>query len=239
MTKKGAAILVVLIAIAFIMVFLSLLNSGNKKNEISIEPVKIIAQETADITAKEAIEIGYNEAKKSITEPLFIRLNSTDSNDNPTIESGTNGKRNAWYISFGNQGTKVVSYLIVNRTIEETHLDDVSELYGSINLEPGLHKASDLMIDSDEAVKIAIERKDLRPGDPARPEDWLIGYHFQIVDVEITPNEINKRLVIIVSGISPNGHLANVTIDQKTSDILGAGEQVGYDQTGHSLWEPF
>lgn len=49
----------------------------------------------------------------------------------------------------------------------------------------------------------------------------------------------DSRMVIIIFGISPNGHLANVTIDEKTGEILGSGEQVGFDKTGHSVWKKF
>ena len=46
-------------------------------------------------------------------------------------------------------------------------------------------------------------------------------------------------LLEIDAGISPNGNLAKVTIAQETGEILGAGEQVGYDEDGHSIWEEF
>jgi hypothetical protein len=89
---------------------------------------------------------------------------------------------------------------------------------------------------------MAREQKGLLPGDPDKPENWLIGYHFTIARVYVSGNASearDTRLAIVVDGISPNGNLSHVTIDQETKEILGATEQIGYDEDGHSLWAAY
>lgn len=196
--------------------------------------------DSAEITAKEAVVIAFDDVIDFIPEPMLRRVSSTDSDDSSAISSGFDGKRRAWYVDILNkEGTKWANYSIINNKVVDIHCDDAANYDGSIYFEKGKYITSDVIIDSDEAVEIAIKKKGLLPGNPDKPENWLNGYHFNIGDAFEPPDFNNKRLVIIVSGISPNNNLANVTIDPKTGEVLGAAEQTGYDEDGHSVWEEF
>ena len=195
---------------------------------------------TMEITAKEAVVIGFENVKAFIDEPLLIRVSSTDADDSPTINSGLEGKRRSWNVQIGNKdGDKWTTYQIVNKRIVDIHGDDALNYNNDIYFMKGKHTLSDIVIDSDKAVGIAIDKKNLSPGNPEKPENWLVGYHFNIGDVIMSDNVHDTKLVIMVSGISPNGNLARITIDMETGEIIGAGEQTGYDEDGHSIWEPF
>ena len=232
----------VIFIISFFVIIISLvvMNNDVKSKHGSIASSEAI--KTIEITAKEAAIIGLDNAKDFISEPLFVRINSTDYADDPSHYSGQDGRRRVWYASIGNiDGSKWITYTIVDKNIVDIHGDDASNYDEFIYFQKGKYNIGDIMIDSDDAVRIAIEEKGLKPGDPEKPADWLVGYHFNIGDVIVSGNasDTKFKLAIIVSGISPNGNLATVTIDQKTGEILGAGEQTGYDKDGHSVWEAF
>jgi len=198
------------------------------------------SQESMGVTAAEAVLLAFDNIKDFISDPYFTMVNSTDFDDLPTIDSGQDGKRRVWYVSMADEyGNKQASCKVVDKKIEDVHSDDVSNYDWPIYFQKGKYRIQDLHIDSDEAVKIAIEEKGLKPGDPEIPENWLRGYHFTVVDAYSPDNPDETAFVIIVAGISPNGNIAKVTIAQETGEILGAGEQVGYDEDGHSIWEEF
>jgi hypothetical protein len=197
-----------------------------------------------EISAKEAIEIVCEAAKSAVPEPLVMDTNSTDYSAEgyiPDINSGADGKRLVWYVGIGNkERTKQLYYKIENGVLSLPHQVDETggELAGQLHT--GTFTNDDVNVDSAEAVKIAIEQKGLLPGDPDKPANWLKGYHFRIGPVFVSPESHEQRFVITVSGISPNtGELSHITIDQETGEIIGATEQIGYDEEGHSRWQAY
>lgn len=95
---------------------------------------------------------------------------------------------------------------------------------------------SDIKIDSTDAVKIAKEQKELKPGIPSK--DWAIGYHFNLEYVSFYEILDKEFLVIEVFGISLKGNFANVDIDATSEKIIYSGEKT-YDENGEAIWTPF
>lgn len=219
-------------------------DSTNKFNKSALDESNYeSASASIEVSAKEAIELACADAESFIPEPLVQIMNSTDDykeSSKPYIHSGADGKRLVWNVSLGNrERTKQMEYRIENGvpTIER-QIDVTGEELAGL-LSTGTFTGDDVNVDSTEAVKMAIEQKGLLPGDPDKPENWLIGYHFTIARVYVSESSSDTRLAIVVDGISPNGNLSHVTIDQESMAILGATEQIGYDEDGHSLWNAY
>ncbi|MDR1135954.1 MAG: hypothetical protein LBL49_07225 [Clostridiales Family XIII bacterium] len=244
MRHKARALLVLLcvVIIVSIGVFSNAMSKVENKKEEPGNEIKEIAAEiedaadairsSGDITAIEAYEIAYPKAKEWIPEAKLIDISSTDAGGSPTIKSGMNGKRDAWYVYFGNEEATKTCHILVDK-------DGVADVH---NMEEsassrGLFEISDIKVTFEEAYEIAVEQKGLQPGDPEHPEDWLIGYHYELRYA--TFQDDDKRLIATVTEISPNGNFAQVTIDQETEEILFAQEKIGYDEDGHSMWGDF
>lgn len=194
------------------------------------------------ITEVEAMTIAYDEAKKTIPEPLIQRINSADTGGDPTVKSGTDGKRNFWYVTIGDQkGQYIATYTLEGRKIADIQARKMpdEQLSGTVHFGKGTFSISDIKIDSDQAVKIAMDEKGLKPGNPDNPDDWLIGYHFMTGEVAYGDGPNDQKVVTTVYGIAPGGARANVNIDPATGKILSAVELTGYDQDGKSEWKAF
>jgi hypothetical protein len=194
------------------------------------------------LTAMEAWRLGYEEAKKHTEEePLLIDLTSTDSVVVPQERNdGTDGKRNAWNVLFGSKKGNL-SILISIRNGKAT-ADDVKKNKTNL-LMKGQYAISDVKIDSPEVVKKAIEVLGMLPGNPQIEDDWIKGYHFNIAGFITDPKSSKPRLLLRVTGISPNSPNSendslrmNIFFDVTTGEMLSANEMTGYDKEGHSSW---
>ncbi|MBT2761954.1 hypothetical protein [Paenibacillus sp. ISL-20] len=194
------------------------------------------------LTAMEAWRLGYEEAKKHTEEePLLIDLTSTDSVVVPQERNdGMDGKRNAWNVLFGSRNGSI-SILISIRNGKAT-ADNVKKNKTNL-LMKGQYAISDVKIDSPEVVKKAIEVLGMQPGNPQIEDDWIKGYHFNIAGFITDPKSSKSRLLLRVTGISPNSPnnendslRMNVFFDVITGKILSASEMTGYDKDGRTNW---
>lgn len=194
------------------------------------------------LTAMEAWRLGYEEAKKHTEEePLLIDLTSTDSVVLPQERNdGMDGKRNAWNALFGSKNGNI-SILISIRNGKAT-VDNVQKNKTHL-LMKGHYAISDVKIDSPEVIKKAIEVLGMQPGNPQIEDDWIKGYHFNIAGFITDPKSSKSRLLLRVTGISPNSPnnendslRMNVFFDVTTGEILSASEMTGYDKDGRTKW---
>ena len=197
---------------------------------------------TISLTAMEAMNLAYEEVKKvTDEEPLLNYLTSTDDTSTAlTINDGADGKRNAWNMDFSSaSGNMSISVRIRDGICYKGDLitDDNN------SLQKGTYSISDIKIDSSDAVKKSIELFNMKPGNPEIEDDWIKGYHFVIANYTIDPYLNEKRLLLRVTGISPNSTNSNneslrmnVFFDVNTGEVFSATEQTGYDEEGRSSW---
>lgn len=238
----------ILLTILFfsIMYFQNNSFGSNSEPENNIEEIKIeeyVNQESAvDLSALEALNLAYEEVKNfTDEEPLLIYFTSTDDTSTDLTENdGADGKRNAWNMSFGTaSGSMYISVNIRDGIFYKGDLrtDDNN------SLQKGIYSISDIKIDSPDAVKKSREIFNMKPGDPKIADDWIKGYHFVIADYTIDPNLKKKKLLLRVTGISPNSPnenneslRMNIFFDVYTGEVFSASEQIGYDEEGRSSW---
>lgn len=261
MSKKKYLGIVSIILIASIFVLLYAMKNGpiNNSSNKSVEPVASITSKETDettdeetdektdekknVTAMEALRLGYEEAKKHTEEePLLIYLTSTDSSTVPQERNdGLDGKRNTWNVRFGSgKGNFATSIRIDNgKVIAEDMKEDDNNLLGK-----GQVDISDINLDSPEAVKEAIEELGMQPGNPEIEDDWIKGYHFTIAGYLTDPNSSEEHWLLRIMGISPNSPNSeneslrmSVFFDVKTGEMINATEMTGYDKEGHSMWK--
>lgn len=219
---------------------------AQKPVERALSTTNEITDEKSDekkyLTAMEAWRLGYEEAKKHTEEePLLIDLTSTDSVVVPQERNdGMDGKRNAWNVEFGSKNRNI-SILISIRN-GKTNADYVKKIKTNL-LMKGQYAISDVKIDSPEAVQKAIEALGMQPGNPQIEDDWIKGYHFNIAEFITDPKSSKSRLLLRITGISPNSPNSendslrmNVFFDVITGEILSASEMIGNDKDGRTSW---
>jgi hypothetical protein len=238
--------------ILFTVLILSILNFGKNYSELHLEQennIEDIPNEetinqgnTVGLTALEAMNLAYEEVKKiSDEEPLLTRLTSTDDTSAElSIYDGADGKRNAWNMNFGTaSGSMNISVSIRDGIFYkgDLRIDDNN------SLQKGIYSISDIKIDSTDLVKKCIELFNMKPGNPEISDDWIKGYHFVIANYTIDPYLKEEKLLLRVTGISPNSPNSNneslrmhVFFDVKTGEVFSATEQIGYDEEGRSSW---
>ncbi|MGG3280469.1 hypothetical protein [Paenibacillus solani] len=216
--------------------------TSDKTNENTGEKTDVKTDDKKYLTAMEAWRLGYEEAKKHTEEdPLLIDLTSTDSVVLPQERNdGMDGKRNAWNALFGSKNGNI-SILISIRNGKAT-VDNVKKNKTHL-LMKGHYAISDVKIDSPEVIKKAIEVLGMQPGNPQIEDDWIKGYHFNIAGFITDPKSSKPRLLLRVTGISPNSPnlendslRMNVFFDVTTGEILSASEMTGYDKDGRTNW---
>ncbi|MDR3596619.1 hypothetical protein [Clostridium sp.] len=94
----------------------------------------------------------------------------------------------------------------------------------------------DIKLDSTDALKIAKEQKELKPGIPSK--NWAVGYHFNLEYVSFYEMPDKDFLVIEVFGVSPKGNFARVDIDATNGKIIYSWEKT-YNENGKAIWIPF
>jgi hypothetical protein len=180
-------------------------------------------------TMKEAISIAYTKVKELSSDAKLIKIISTDTMVKPSEESGADGTRAVWNVSFTDTKSNDEYNIFVVRGKAEI------EKYKNKAPEKGISN-SDIKIDSTDALKIAKEKKELKPGIPNK--DWAVGYHFKLAYVSFYEIPDKEFLVIEVFGVSPKGNFAHVDIDATNGKIIYSGEKT-YDENGKGIWNPF
>ncbi|MCR6544131.1 hypothetical protein NVS47_01125 [Dehalobacterium formicoaceticum] len=196
------------------------------------------ADEKISVTAMEALRLGFEEAKKHTgEEPLLIDMRSKDNTNVPQEKTdGADGKRNTWYLRFGSKKGNFRIYITIengNAITNDVRKDDNNLL------RKGRYTISDINIDSPKAVKQAIEELSMQPGNP----EIYKGYNFTISGFQTDPDSYDTRLLLRVTGISPNSPNSeneslrmHAFFDGKTGEMLNASEMTGYDEEGRSMW---
>lgn len=192
--------------------------------------------EENEMTMKEAITKGYEYVKGISKDAKLAIITSADVKNKQTVNSGDSGKRLNWNLSFldptstdiNKDGTTTFYYV----QISDGKILDCETQKSPFDKNKTIISDSNLPIDSSEAVVIAKNQKALEPG-----KDWALGYHFQMSF--ISSNEQRTDPVITVVGLSPNGNFANVSIDEKTGQIVRSIEIVSRDENGKPTWKNF
>ena len=217
-------------------IYIKVLNTTDKNTNAAVsvpkptatnsEAVTPAAPDSNAMTMKEAIAIAYKDAKKWSNDAKLIKIISTDAMDNPINKSGELGKRNTWNIKFTDiKSTHEYIIFVSNGKIAKHEQTEFGE--------KKIIKDSDLTLDSSDALSIAINQKKLKPG-----IDWAIGYHFNLEYASFYDKPGKEYLIIEVIGLSPKGNFAHVDIDEKTGEIIYAGEKT-YDDKGNAIWTDF
>lgn len=182
-----------------------------------------------ETTLKEAISVAYAKVKELSPDAKLIKIISTDAMVKSSEESGSDGTRTVWNVVFTDTKSNDEYNIFVIRGKAQVMEDKNKAPKKGIN-------DSDIKIDSTDAIKIAKEQKELKPGIPDK--DWAIGYHFNLEHVSYYEIPDKEFLVIEVFGISPKGNFAHVDIDVTNGKIIYSGEKT-YDKDGKGIWNPF
>ncbi len=242
--KNFVIILLVLIVIIMSIVYMHRYNQFDAYVKKLAESPIIgdSAMEKIELTAMEAFSLAFEESNILTNEELLlIHLQSSDdTGEIQTINAGVDGKRSEWGFSIGTaKGNISIDGNIRNGkcNIVRVSKDD------SNSLQKGRFRSSEINIDSPAAIKRTVNELKMKPGNPAIADDWLKGYHFTITGALTNPNSFETRLVLRVTGISPNSPnrnndslRMNVFFDGRTGEMVSASEQIGYDHDGHSIW---
>lgn len=221
-TKKNICFLI-FICIFFISVFIV----ASTKTDIKL--ISKTSSQKEETTVKEAISIAYAKVKELSPDAKLIKIISTDAMVKSSEESGSDGTRTVWNVVFTDTKSNAEYNIFVVRGKAEVKEDRNKAPKKGIN-------DSDIKIDSTDAIKIAKEQKELKPGIPNK--DWAIGYHFNLEYVSFYEIPDKEFLVIEVFGISPKGNFARVDIDATNGNLLYSGEKT-YDENGKAMWTPF
>ncbi|WP_310552173.1 hypothetical protein [Paenibacillus glufosinatiresistens] len=218
---------------------------GSSSNQSEVQAASTTnkrIEQKKSVTAKEALRLGYAEAKKQMKEePLLISLTSTDDTSVPQERTdGSDGTRDAWNLEFGSKKGNVFIYIKIDQGMAITKKVNKND---KNLLVKGQYAVSSIQIDSSDAVKQAIKILGMKPGDPAIADDWIKGYHFTINGYSTDPSSSKTRLLLRVMGISPNSpnreHSSlrmSAFFDVQTGKLISATEMTGYDKSGNSLW---
>jgi regulatory protein YycI of two-component signal transduction system YycFG len=217
-----------LIIIASIKIHMNLISraSSPKEETIAKEEISPTSSPKDETTMKQAISIAYTKAISP--DAKLAKIISTDARVQPSEESGANGTRAVWNVTFTDTTSKSEYNIFVSRDKAEI-LEDKNKV---------VRKAisdSDIKIDSSDAIKIAKEQKQLKPGIPHK--SFAIGYHFNLY-YDSSDGVPNDNLIIQVIGISPKGNFAHVNIDANNGNIIASSEKT-YDENGKGIWTPF
>ena len=208
-----------------------------KNNDLIATITPTQSDEDGTLTLKEAIDLAYPEALKWSKNAKLVSIWSADPN-NEYMESGEvwgqNGKRDRWNMYFSTtdpfpKGNDYQEFLvsIIGGKIEEA--DPVEN-----DLTNKLFSKDDLRLDSSDALKIAIDKKGIKP-----EEDWAMGYHFRLEYGSFYDYHPDEEILILqVYGQSPNGNWAYVAFDEKSGKIIESEEKI-VDADGNATWTPF
>lgn len=187
-------------------------------------------EEKIELSMEEAIAIGKEKAAEYYDNMVLSEVHSYDMDKYSSIDTGYDGKRQWWYVTYANEKDNYVNVLI-----KDGEIIDVSAYDNHGNF--GLIDASKIKITSKEAANIARDLG-LRGGDPQHPEEWVSGFNFALSISSLISEPDVERIFMEVIGISPNGNFAHVDIDAETGEVLLAEEKFEYED-GTAEWKSF
>lgn len=183
-----------------------------------------------ELSLEDAVALAQKEADRYYDDLHLTNVYSYDNDRICRMSSGSDGKREWWYVNFANKQENYVSVLIADGEIlAAVHFDN--------NANFGLFDLSDVKLSAAQAVEKA-RALGLRGGNPQAEEEWVSGFNFKISyeSLVISPDDI--RLFFEVIGISPNGNFAHVDFDAVTGELLLAEEKIEYEN-GDVEWRKF
>lgn len=199
-------------------------------NKKAVCKVTVSAQKIVNISMEDAITMGRKEAAKYYDDLQLTQVYSYDNDDIPDINTGSDGKRQWWYVNFANKKDNFVSVIIYNGKILVAEHFDSNGNRGLINMQ-------DISLTSKEAVQKA-QKLGLRGGNPKKPEEWVTGYNFKMSYESLVTAPDDVKVFLEVIGISPNGNFAHVDFDAVTGELLLAEEKIEYPN-GNAKWRKF
>lgn len=214
--------------ICILFIFLIVVASIKIHTNLSSQTTSPISSPKEETTMKEAISIAYTKVKDLDPDAKLAKIISTDARVEPSEESGSNGTRPVWNVTFTDTKSNAEYNIFVSCGKAEIFEDKNKVVRKAIS-------DSDIKIDSTDAIKIAKEQKELKPGIPNK--DFAIGYHFNIYYASLN-GAASDKLIMQVIGISPNGNFAHVNIDASNGNIIDSSEKT-YDENGKAIWTPF
>jgi hypothetical protein len=154
--------------------------------------------------------IGKKKALKWSKNAKLVEISSADDGDKTTGTRGENGCRYSWNMFFTDQPNNKLFFIKIlsGKIISEREVQGYP--YGSIRL-------TNIVINSDEALKIAKHYRVLKPG-----KDWAIGYHFMLTQPKNYPR-------ITVFGYSQDDKFCYVEIDVENGKIISSKKRINKD----------
>ena len=143
------------------------------------------------------------------------------------IDAGKDGKREWWYVSFGNEQNNYVNVLVMDGEI-------VSVFQADDNANSGLINTEDIKMTAEEAVARAVEIG-LIGGNPDGESQWVSGYNFNLSYGSLVSEPDIYRVFLEVIGISPNGNFAHIDFDATTGECILVEEKWEYEN-GNVAW---
>lgn len=194
------------------------------------EQKEIYHKVKTEITMEKAIEIGQGIADLYYENLKLIEVHSYDNDECREQTAGEDGKREWWYVDFGNESFNYVSILIQNGNVVNIFSQDESWNNGLISIES-------IKMTSEEAV-IKAQEYGLRGGNPNVAEEWVSGFNFKLSYASFVNSPEDMKIVLEVIGISPQGNFAHIDFDAETGEVLLREEKIVYD-SGEEEWKNF
>ncbi|MGG0655767.1 hypothetical protein [Rummeliibacillus pycnus] len=161
---------------------------------------------TKEITIQQAIDLGIQQAKEYDKNPLLINMASVDDGK----ISGLDGKKANWngMFSLPNAKYRMATEIKNGKLKKYIILDTSSDIP---------FKRSDITINSNDIVNLAVKRFALRPSFKKPP--FKLGYHFQIL------RDDEQRPFFIIEGQTKSGKYMEIYYDPSAGEYLGKGVQ--------------
>ncbi|MEY8334374.1 hypothetical protein AALB53_14890 [Lachnospiraceae bacterium 47-T17] len=183
-----------------------------------------------ELSLEDAVALAQKAASRYYDGLYLTHVYSYDNDRTPQMSSGSDGRREWWYVNFANEKKNFVSVLICGgEIVNAVHFDE--------NLNNGLFDLSDVKLTAKQAAQKA-RALGLRGGDPANGDEWVSGFNFKLSYASLAVSPDDVRLFFEVIGISPNGNFAHVDFDAVTGEPLLAEEKLEY-ANGDVVWRKF
>lgn len=202
----------------------------NAESIIESEETPSEEDDKIEISMEDVIYIGIDEATKYYDDLQLTSVYSYDNDNDRSVVSGDDGKREWWYVNFANEKNNYVSIMIVDG--EVTHVEHFDQ-----NGNNRLIDMDDVNMTADEAVQRAKDYG-LAGGDPDNESHWVSGYNFKMSCGSLVSSPNDYRILLEVIGISPNGNFAHIDFDATTGELLLAEEEIEYSN-GDIEWKSF
>lgn len=187
---------------------------------------KVTQSDSREVTMKEAIAIGEEEAAGWSEDYQLAQVISTDVRDEDQEEGeGQNGKRKSWNLLFDSRekDAQLNVYVIDGEAAYEQEVQ--------MPVEKTI-QTKDFM-DSTEAARIA-GKEGVLP--VPREKGWAMGYHFVLRYAEEQDGASDTELVLMVNG-QKDGDTAICVMDALNKNVIRILQRTGFDESGRSIWK--